>query len=157
MTSINSNFKEHFKEQYKDAIQEFSDEGLRWELHRHECFNTDPNEWYKNTMLEVLLEVFEERDLSRITKDEVIAQYYTKLRFCEYLISTKRKDYKMWIYALEDMKNHPHMPDDYLKWIDELMNVIVEKTKDEQSEKIDNIPDIETEKERKAIDFTNFL
>lgn len=153
MKSINI----HFKEQYQDIVLGLSDESLRWELHRHECFNTDPNEWYKNIMLEVLLGVFEERVLSRVTQDEVIHQYYTKLRFCEYLISTKRKDYKMWVYVLEDMKDYPHMPDDYLKWIDELINVIVEETKDEQSEKIDDTPDIETEKEREAIDFTNFL
>lgn len=153
MTGINSNFKE----QYKDIVLGFSDEMLRWELHRHECFNTDPNEWYKNTMLEVLLEVFEERGLSRVTQDEVILQYYTKLRFCEYQIATKLKGYKFLINVLEDMKGLPHMPDDYLKWIDELINVILEKTKDEENEKIDNAPDIEAEKERDAIDFTNFL
>ncbi|WP_301420184.1 hypothetical protein [Mammaliicoccus lentus] len=153
MTGLNSNFKE----QYKDIVLGFSDEMLRWELHRHECFNTDPNEWYKNTMLEVLLEVFEERGLSRVTQDEVILQYYTKLRFCEYQIATKLKGYKFLINVLEDMKSFPHMPDDYLKWIDELINVILEKTKDDESEKIDNTPDIEAEKEREAIDFTNFL
>lgn len=153
MESINI----HFKEQYKDIVLGFSDEALRWELHRHECFNTDPNEWYKNTMLEVLLEVFKERGLTRVTQDEVIHQYYTKLRFCEYQIATKLKGYKFLINVLEDMKNHPYMPDNYLKWIDELINVIVEETKKEQSEKIDNTPDIETEKEREAIDFTNFL
>lgn len=147
----------HFKEQYKDIILGFSDERLRWELHRHECFNTDPNEWYKNTMLEVLLEVFEERGLSRVTQDEVILQYYTKLRFCEYQIATKLKGYKFLINVLEDMKSFPHMPDDYLKWIDELINVILEKTKDEESEEIDNAPDIEAEKEREAIDLTKFL
>lgn len=146
-----------FKEQYQDIVLGLSDESLRWELHRHECFNTDPNEWYKNTMLEVLLEVFKERGLTRVTKDEVILQYYTQLRFCEYQIATELKGYKTLTNILEEMKSFPHMPDDYLKWIDELINVILEKTEGEESEEIDDTPDIEVEKEREAIDFTNFL
>lgn len=153
MESINI----HFKEQYQDIVLGLSDESLRWELHRHECFNTDPNEWYKNTMLEVLLEVFKERGLTRVTKDEVILQYYTQLRFCEYQIATELKGYKTLINILEEMKSFPHMQDDYLKWIDELINVILEKTEGEESEEIDDTPDIEVEKEREAIDFTNFL
>ncbi|PCQ20257.1 hypothetical protein CP995_08385 [Klebsiella pneumoniae] len=146
-----------FKEQYQDIVLGLSDESLRWELHRHECFNTDPNEWYKNTMLEVLLEVFKERGLTRVTKDEVILQYYTQLRFCEYQIATELKGYKTLINILEEMKSFPHMPDDYLKWIDELINVILEKTEGEESEEIDDTPDIEVEKERDELDLTKFL
>ncbi|WP_436865082.1 hypothetical protein [Mammaliicoccus sciuri] len=153
MESINI----HFKEQYQDIVLGLSDESLRWELHRHECFNTDPNEWYKNTMLEVLLEVFKERGLTRVTKDEVILQYYTQLRFCEYQIATELKGYKTLINILEEMKSFPHMPDDYLKWIDELINVILEKTEGEESEEIDDTPDIEVEKERDELDLTKFL
>lgn len=147
----------HFKEQYQDIVLGLSDESLRWELHRHECFNTDPNEWYKNTMLEVLLEVFKERGLTRVTKDEVILQYYTQLRFCEYQIATELKGYKTLINILEEMKSFPHMQDDYLKWIDELINVILEKTEGEESEEIDDTPDIEVEKERDELDLTKFL
>ena len=146
-----------FREQYQDIVLGLSDESLRWELHRHECFNTDPNEWYKNTMLEVLLEVFKERGLTRVTKDEVILQYYTQLRFCEYQIATELKGYKTLINILEEMKSFPHMPDDYLKWIDELINVILEKTEGEESEEIDDTPDIEVEKERDELDLTKFL
>ncbi|MCJ0933393.1 hypothetical protein MTW76_00220 [Mammaliicoccus sciuri] len=151
-----------FKANYKKMVSnEWEDNFLRWELFRFEYLGGDPNVCYNDTMLEVLQEVMSEKGLERITKEEMISEYYTRLKFYEYLVSTKQKGLEAYIYLLEEMKSYPNMPEDYITFINELIKKIVlvnEESERNIGEETENeTPENKAEIEPEELDFTKFL
>ena len=139
---------------------------LRWELFRREYISGDPNDFYNNTMLEVMQEVMLERCLERITKEEMISEYYTRLKLYEYLVISKQKGFETSVYLLEEMKSYPNMPEDYITFINELIAYIksvnkerieAEAEAEERKETENEMPEDKAEKERDELDLTKFL
>lgn len=157
---------QHFIDFKNKVTDEWDDKFLRWELFRREYISGDPNDFYNDTMLEVIQEVMSERGLERITKEEMISEYYTRLKFYEYLVSTKQKGFETSVYLLEEMKSYPNMPEDYITFINELIAYIksvnkerieAEAEAEERKETENEMPEDKAEKERDELDLTKFL
>lgn len=154
-----------FKGDFKNKVtDEWDDKFLRWELFRREYISGDPNDFYNNTMLEVMQEVMSEKGLERITKEEMISEYYTRLKLYEYLVISKQKGFETSVYLLEEMKSYPNMPEDYITFINELIAYIksvnkerIEAEAEERKEIENEMPENEAEKERDELDLTKFL